>query len=82
MQNNTAMIDTPSITDMYMVVLASLSNSEKLELIARLSNSMRDDADKKRVRPNLRTCFKGDWSGVDADSLRNHDYHGRIVESW
>ena len=76
------MIGTRSFTDMYMVILASLSNSDKLDLIAKLSNSMRDDADKKRTRPNLRTCFKGDWSGVDADSLRNHDYHGRTVESW
>ena len=76
------MMVTRSITDMYMVVLASLSNSDKLELIAKLSNSMRDDADKKRIRPNLRTCFRGDWSDVDADSLRDHDYHGRTVESW
>ena len=64
------MIVSRSITDMYMVVLASLSNSDKLDLIAKLSNSMRDEADKKRTRPNLRTCFKGDWSSVDADSLR------------
>ena len=67
------MIGTRSITDMYMVVLASLSNSDKLDLIAKLSNSMRDEADKKRVRPNLRTCFKGDWSNIDVDSLRSHD---------
>lgn len=65
-----------------MMVLSSLSNSDKLDLIARLSNSMRDDVDKKRMRPNLRTCFKGDWSDVDADSLRNHAYHGRTVECW
>ncbi len=64
---------------MYMVVLSSLSNSDKLDLISKLSNSMRDGADKKRLRP---TCFKGDWSDVDTDSLRNHDYHGRTVESW
>ncbi len=76
------MIGTRSITDMYMVVLSSLSNSDKLDLIAKLSNSMRDDADKKRVRPNLRSCFKGDWSDVDADNLRNHGYQGRTVESW
>ncbi len=55
-----------------MVVLASLSNSDKLDLIAKLSNSMRDEADKKRMRPNLRTCFKGDWSNIDADSLRSN----------
>lgn len=68
------MIGTRSITDMYMVVLASLSNSDKLDLIAKLSNSMRDDADKKRMRPNLRTCFKGDWSNIDADSLRSIEF--------
>lgn len=76
------MIGTRSITDMYMVVLSTLSNSDKLDLIAKLSNSMRNDADKKRIRPNLRTCFKGDWSEIDADSLRNDEYHGRMVESW
>ena len=76
------MIATRNSIDMYMVVLSSLSNSDKLELIARLSNSMREDADKKRMRPNLRTCFKGDWSDIDADSLRNHEYHGRTVDSW
>lgn len=76
------MIGTRNITDMYMVVLASLSNSDKLDLITKLSNSMRDDADKKRMRPNLRTCFMGDWSDVDADDLRTHDYRGRTVESW
>ena len=76
------MIVTRNSIDTYMVVLSSLSNSDKLELIARLSNSMREDADKKRMRPNLRTCFKGDWSDIDADSLRNHEYHGRTVDSW
>ncbi|MBP5339615.1 MAG: hypothetical protein J6Z14_10015 [Prevotella sp.] len=76
------MIGTRNITDMYMVVLSSLSNSDKLDLIVKLSNSMRNEADKKRMRPNLRTCFKGDWSDVDSDSLRNHEYHGRITEAW
>ena len=71
------MVGTRNITDMYMKVLASLSNSDKLELIAKLSSSMRSEADTKRSRPNLRTCFKGDWSTVDAESLRNHEYHGR-----
>ena len=52
------MIVTHNITDVYMVVLASLSNSDKLDLIAKLSNSMRKGADQKRMRPDLRTCFK------------------------
>ena len=67
------MVVTHNITDMYMVVLASLSNSDKLELIAKLSNSMRNGADRKRMRPNLRTCFKGNWNNIDAESLRNHE---------
>ncbi len=71
------MAGTRNITDMYMKVLASLSISDKLELIAKLSSSMRSEADTKRTRPNLRTCFKGDWSAVDADSLGNHDDNGR-----
>lgn len=71
-----------SITDMYMVVLASLSNNDKLDLISKLSSSMREDSMPKRTRPNLRTCFKGDWSEVNADELRNHEYNGRIVENW
>ena len=79
---NVNMIATRNITDMYMVVLASLSNSDKLDLIAKLSSSMRDSANRKRLRPNLRTCFKGDWSKVDADSLRSREYHGRAVENW
>ena len=75
------MIVTRNITDMYMVVLASLSNSDMLDLISKLSNSMREGADRKRMRPDLRTCFKGDWNDVDADSLRNHEYHGRTIEN-
>lgn len=61
---------TRNITDTYMIVLSYLSNSDKLELIAKLSDSMRSGADTVRRRPNLRSCFKGDWSAVDADSLR------------
>ena len=76
------MKETLSITELYMMVLTSLSNSDKLDLISRLSDSMRDDVKENRIRPNLRTCFKGDWSDIDADSLRNHEYHGRTVESW
>lgn len=76
------MVETKSITDMYMVVLSLLSNSDKLDLISKLSESMRNGVDKSRKRPHLRTCFKGDWSNVNADELRNHDYHGRKVETW
>lgn len=76
------MIGSRNITDMYMMVLGSLSNNDKLDLISKLSSSMRDEATVERSRPNLRTCFSGDWSNVVAEELRNEDYHGRTVEEW
>ena len=30
--------------------------------------------------PDLKTCFSGDWSNVDAKTLRENDYYGRNVE--
>lgn len=81
-KNNTNMVGTRSIADTYMIVLSNLSNNDKLELITRLSDSMRIGGGKVRKRPDLRSCFKGDWSAVDAESLRNNEYQGRTVESW
>lgn len=74
-----------------MMVLGSLSNNDKLDLISKLSSSMRDDAIVKRPRPNLRTCFSGDWSNVVAEELRNEvtsnvkhfaHIHNIIIEDW
>ncbi len=31
-------------------------------------------------RPDLKTCFSGDWSNVDAKTLRENEYYGRNVE--
>ena len=31
-------------------------------------------------RPDLKTCFSGDWSNVDAKTLRGNGYYGRNVE--
>ncbi len=67
---------------MYMLVLASLSPDEKLDLIAKFSESLKNDSDNKLSYPDLRTCFSGDWSDIDANDLRNHEYFGRSVESW
>jgi len=76
------MFGTLNIVDLYMTLLGSLSNEDKLDLISKLSSSMRDNANDKRVRPNLRTCFKGDWSAIAAEDLRDHDYTGRTVNIW
>lgn len=76
------MVGTLNITDMYMMVLTSLNNNDKLDLISKLSKSMRNENVLKQARPNLRTCFRGDWNGVEANELRDHTYHGRTFENW
>ena len=75
------MFETTSITDMYMLILASLSPDDKLDLIAKLSASMKEKAASSK-RPDLRTCFSGDWSNIDANALRNNEFFGRNVENW
>lgn len=76
------MVGTRSITDIYMSVLTSLSDDDKLDLISKLSASMRNEKATKRVRPDLRTCFCGDWTGMVAENLRDNEYRGRSVEEW
>ena len=75
------MFETTSITDMYMLILASLSPDDKLDLIAKLSASMKEKVASCK-RPDLRTCFSGDWSNIEANVLRNNEYVGRNVENW
>lgn len=75
------MFETTSITDLYMLILASLSPDDKLDLIAKLSASMKDKSEVSK-RPDLSTCFSGDWSDIDATALRNNEYFGRNVENW
>lgn len=75
------MFETTSITDLYMLILASLSPDDKLDLIAKLSASMKEKSEISK-RPDLNTCFSGDWSVIDATALRNNEYFGRSVENW
>ena len=75
------MIRTANISDMYMAVLDSMSTNDKLELISKLSESIRTEK-VGRSRLDLRTCFKGDWSNVSTRTLRNARYHGRTIETW
>ncbi len=57
------MLGNMSITDMYMSILTSLSVDEKLDLIAKLTNSIRDVHTKERniEIENPFACYKGDW---------------------
>lgn len=75
------MFETTSITDMYMLILASLSPEDKLDLIAKLSASMKEKLASSK-RPDIRTCFSGDWSNTDVNALRDNEYFGRSVENW
>lgn len=55
------MITNLSITDMYMSVLLSLSVDEKLDLIAKLSNSIREKKEESVPEKDPFACFGGDW---------------------
>lgn len=74
---------------MYMSVLSSLSVDEKLDLIAKLTNSIRNVHTKER---NVETedpfaCYEGDWGeGMSAeeyaDNLRKSQTFTRAVDTW
>lgn len=77
----TARTFTGNITDMYMSVLVTLSADDRLDLIAKLSESLRHERAQREERLDLRTCFAADWSAVDADSLRDCSNYGRTVDA-
>lgn len=74
-------IPSTNIADIYMSVLASLSVDDRLDLIAKLSSSI-----KNAPRPtayatdDLRTLFCGEWG--KAEELRDRVYSGREVMNW
>ncbi len=82
------MAATVSITDMYMGILASLSNDAKLELIGKLTASMRTKRSKvTSSSTDVFACFNTDWGGDDspeviAEGLRKSHTFTREVESW
>lgn len=69
------MVKEISTTDMYMSVLSSLTADEKLDLISKLSESLRKTK-KKKVAADPFACYKGDWD----DNLPRT--FTRKVESW
>lgn len=77
------MITSLSITDMYMSVLSSLSIDEKLDLIAKLTNSIRK-TNKERVvsSDDPFSCFKGDWDDISMNDLRDSHTFTRTIDNW
>ena len=69
-----------NVTDMYMSVLASLSVSDRLDLISKLSASIKKDSKENTATSDLMTMFCGDWR--DVAELRNDKYFGREITKW
>ena len=65
---------------MYMSVLASLSVSDRLDLISKLSASIKKDSKENTATSDLMTMFCGDWR--DVAELRNDKYFGREITKW
>ena len=75
---NTTAESQASLTDIYMSVLASLSIDLRLDLIEKLSASIREDASNKATSGDLRTMFCGDWTEMP---LRDETYQGRNIKN-
>ena len=82
------MIETLTVSDIYMDILGSLSNEDKLDIISKLVKSM-----KKAVKPTSKTKdvfagFSSDWGGdmsteEYADLLRSENVENtRTVDAW
>ena len=83
------MVGNISITDMYMSVLSSLSVDEKLDLIAKLPNSIRNTYTKEQdiETEDPFACYEGDWGGnmsaeEYADDLRKSRTFTRTIDTW
>lgn len=82
------MINNLSITDMYMSVLISLSVDEKLDLISKLTDSIRNRKQTEVVETaDPFACYKGDWGNElspqeYAEGLRESHTFNRTVENW
>ena len=79
------MITNLSVTDMHMSMLSSLSNDEKLDLITKLSESMRKNKTNPKRTMELFSRFYEDWGGNRtpeeiAEDLRNSRVFTREVE--
>ena len=74
---STNTIPTANIADMYMSILASLSVDDRLDLISKLSSSIKKETRSTSDTEDLRTMFCGDWG--DAGELRDSTYTGREV---
>ena len=81
------MMTNLSITDMYMGVLSSLTKDEKLDLITKLSESMKTKRTSSKNIKEIFSRFNEDWGGNKspediADDLRKSRVFTRTIEDW
>lgn len=82
------MIGTLRLSDVYMDMLGTLSNEDKLDLISELVKSMKkavaSENDSKNVFAHFSTDWGGDMTTEDyADMLRSENIENtRTIETW
>ncbi len=82
------MIGTLRVSDVYMDMLGTLPNEEKLDLISKLLKSMKSAVAVKKEPKDIFARFSSDWGGdmsteEYADMLRSENVeNSRTVETW
>ena len=82
------MIETLRASDVYMDILETLPNEDKLDLISKLVKSMKKAVIVKKKPKDIFAGFSSDWGGdmtteEYADMLRSENVeNSRTVESW
>ena len=82
------MVGTLRVSDVYMDILSTLPNEDKLDLISRLVQSMKKAVTVKKEQKDIFARFSNDWGGnmtteEYADMLRSENVEStRTVETW
>ena len=82
------MIGTLRLSDVYMDMLGTLSNEDKLDLISELVKSMKKAVAPENESKNVFAHFSTDWGGDMttedyADMLRSENIENtRTIETW
>ena len=82
------MVGTLRVSDVYMDMLGTLPNEDKLDLISRLVQSMKKAVTVKKEQKDIFASCSNDWGGdmtteEYADMLRSENVEStRTVETW
>lgn len=70
------MEQTVRISDLYMPMLARLSDDDKLDIISKLVETMRSNSSVRPRKPDLRTCFSREIIGRHTKTARQTERNG------